>query len=87
MRSGDFVIIPKLAFPGTQGPADHRNDGVYALNVKVGTYDFKIVPSGKTKPVLLELAATELKENTSYFVAAIGTADKPEITLVTTAPS
>ena len=87
VRSGDFVIIPKLAFPSTQGPTGHKNDGVYSLNLKVGTYDFKVVPSGKTKPVLVELAATELKENTSYFVAAIGTADKPELTLVTTAPS
>jgi len=87
VRSGEFVIIPKLAFPDTQGPAANRNDGVYSLNVKVGTYDFKITPSGKVSPVLVDLAATELKENASYLIAAIGTADKPEITLVTTNPS
>jgi len=84
VRSGDFVVIPKLAFPGTQGPADKKNDGVYALNEKVGTYDFQFVATGTKKPVLAELAATVLKENTNYLVAAIGTKDKPEIDLIAT---
>ncbi len=73
VRSGDFVLIPKLAFHGTQGPAANKNDGAYSLNVKEGTYDFRVVPSGKITPVVLELSATELKENINYFVAAIGT--------------
>ena len=84
VRSGDFVVIPKLAFPGTQGPADKKNDGVYALNEKVGTYDFQFVATGTKKPVLAELAATVLKENTNYLVAAIGTKDKREIDLIAT---
>ncbi len=87
VRSGDFVVVSKLAFPGTQGPAAKKNDGVYTLNVKAGTYDFKVVPSGKKTPVILDLAATELKENTEYFVGVIGTMDKPEITLVNTIPA
>jgi hypothetical protein len=81
------VLVPKLAFPGTQGPKGHKNDGVYILDEKVGTYDFQVVPSGKKTPVLTELAATELKENTNYLVAAIGTKDKPEVDLVATTQS
>ena len=84
LRSGDFVLVPKLAFPGTQGPDGHKNDGVFTLSEKVGTYDFQIVPTGKKTPVILDLAATELKENTNYLVAAIGTMDKPEFALVAT---
>lgn len=87
VRSGDFVLIPKLAFPGTQGPEGHKNDGAYTLTAKAGTYDFQIVPSGKKTPILTELAATELKENTNYLVAAIGTTDKPEVDLVATTQS
>lgn len=84
VRSGDFVIIPKLAFPGTQGTTDKKNDGVYTLNVKAGTYDISVVPAGAKTPVVLSLPGTELKDNTAYFVAAVGTLDKPEVVLATT---
>ena len=87
VRSGNSLIASKLAFPGTQGPTGHKNDGVVTLTEKAGTYDLKIVPAGKKTPVLAELAATELKENTNYLVAAIGTKDKPEIDLVATTQS
>lgn len=87
VRSGDFVVVPKLAFPGSQGTTTHKNDGAYTFNEKVGTYDFQIVASGTKKPVLLDLAGTDLKENTSYLVAAIGTKDKPEFDLVATTQS
>lgn len=83
VRSGDFVIMPKLAFPGTQGP-NKNNDGVYSLNVKAGTYDIQVVPAGAKKPVVLDLAGTELKENMNYLVAAVGTLDKPEVVTAVT---
>ncbi len=84
IRSGDFVIMPKLAFPGTQGLDGHKNDGVYSLNVKSGSYDITIVPSGAKTPVVLDLAGTELKENIVYLVAAVGTLDKPEVVTAVT---
>ncbi|MEP6988333.1 MAG: DUF4397 domain-containing protein [Chloroflexota bacterium] len=87
VRSGDFVVIPKLAFPDTQGTATKKNDGAYTLTEKVGTFDFQIVASGTKKPVLVELAGTDLKENTNYLIAAIGTKDQPEVDLVATTQS
>jgi len=83
VRSGEFVIMPKLAFPGTQGP-NSNNDGAYSLNIKTGTYDFQIVPAGAKTPVVLDIPGTELKENMNYFVAAVGTMDKPEVVTAVT---
>ncbi len=84
VRSGDFVIMPKLAFPGTEGTDGHKNDGAYSLNVKAGTYDITVVPAGAKTPIVLDLAGTELKENMNYLVAAVGTKDKPEVVTAVT---
>lgn len=87
VRSGEFVVVPKLAYPGTQEINGKQNDGVYTLNIKAGTYDLQVVPAGEKKPVVLDLAGTELKENTIYFVSAIGTLEKPEVNVVATTQS
>lgn len=71
------VVISNLAFPGTDGD----NDGVFSLDVPAGTYDLAVVAGGAA---LLEAPATELMGGMSYFIAAIGTPDAPELAVAAT---
>lgn len=72
--------LSALAYPGTQ----NGNDGFYTVDVPAGTYDFQVVPTGKTEPVVLDLPGTVLEANTNYFVAAVGTLANPTAQLVAT---
>ena len=74
------AAITSLGYPGTLG----NNDGFYTLEVPAGTYDFQVVPSGKTEPVVLDLPGTTLDANTNYFVAAVGTLANPSVQLAAT---
>ncbi len=68
------VLIPALAFPGTQD----GNDGLAQLDVPAGTYDLAVVPTGATTPVVIDLPKTTLDAGTYYFVAAVGTLAEPK---------
>jgi transforming growth factor-beta-induced protein len=72
--------IPQLAYPGTIG----NNDGLFTLDVPAGTYDFQVVPSGATAPVVIDLPGTMLEANMHYFVAAVGTLASPSAQLAVT---
>ena len=72
--------ITALAYPGTKD----NNDGFYTLDVPAGSYDFQVVPTGETEPVVLDLPGTVLEANTNYFVAAVGTLANPSAQLVAT---
>jgi len=78
--AGTSKVISSLAFPGKLG----SNDGLYSLDVSPGSYDFKVVPAGKTTPVVLDLPGTELSADTNYFVAAVGTLAKPQVVVKST---
>lgn len=72
------VLIPALAFPGSEGD----NDGIFELEVPAGTYDLAVVPSGATEPVVIDLTGTTLDAGTYYFVAAVGTLAEPQAAVV-----
>ena len=74
------VAVPELAYPGTAG----NNDGFFTLDVPAGTYDFQVVPSGATEPVVIDLPGTALEANMHYFVAAVGTLASPSAQLAVT---
>lgn len=74
------AAITQLAYPGEFGD----NDGLFTLDVPAGTYDFQVVPSGETEPVVLDLPGTELAAGSHYFVAAVGTLASPDVTLAVT---
>lgn len=80
--SGEFVIVPRLAYPGTI----YNNDGLYTVNRRAGTYDLKVVPNGATTPVVIDLPGTELQAGMNYFVAAVGTLAEPSVALAVTDP-
>jgi transforming growth factor-beta-induced protein len=67
------VLIPALAFPGSQG----GNDGVFVLDVPAGSYDLQVVPAGATEPVVIDLPGTEVAAGMYYLVAATGTLENP----------
>ena len=74
------AAITQLAYPGEIGD----NDGLFTLDVPAGTYDFQVVPSGETEPVVLDLPGTELAAGSHYFVAAVGTLASPDVVLAVT---
>ena len=78
--AGGSAVVSGLAFPGKMG----NNDGLYTLDVPAGSYDFQVVPTGKTTPVVLDLPGTELSANTNYFVAAVGTLANPQVVVKAT---
>jgi hypothetical protein len=78
--AGDSKIVDLLAFPGKLG----GNDGAASLTVPAGIYDLQVVPAGETLRVLFDLKRTILVANTSYFIAAIGPADAPQVVIKAT---
>lgn len=75
--AGGSKIVDLLAFPGKLG----GNDGAFTLTVPAGIYNFQVVPAGETLRVLFELKRVILVANTSYFIAAIGPADAPQVVI------
>lgn len=80
--SGEFVVAPRLAYPGTI----RDNDGAYSFNPRAGTYDIKVVPNGASSPIVIDLPDTELEAGMHYFVAAVGTLAEPDVVLAATDP-
>ena len=74
------AAITALAYPGTV----NDNDGLFTLDVPTGTYDFQVVPTGATEPIVLDLPGIVLEANTNYFVAAVGTLADPSAQLAAT---
>jgi hypothetical protein len=77
--AGDAEVINLLAFPGRLG----SNDGAFILDVPAGRYNLRVVPDGLSD-TLLELSGTILVTNRNYLVAAVGTADAPQVVVVPT---
>ncbi len=74
------AAVRSLAFPGSRG----NNDGFTTVTVPSNVYDFQVVPFGRGTPVLLDLPGTFLQSGVNYFVAAVGTADDPQVKIVAT---
>ena len=68
------TIIVHLGYPGT---FDH-NDGFYNTDIKAGTYDIRFVLRGQPSNVVFDLPNTVLQAGTNYYIAAVGTPDKPQ---------
>ena len=70
------VLASGLAYAGV---AADFNTGLATFEVPAGTYDIRVVPSGQTEPVLLDLAGTQFEAGVFYFIAATGTMDAPDV--------
>ena len=81
VAGGETVVIPSLAFPGTEG----ENDGAFTLDLEAGTYDLGVVPAGATEPVVIDLTGTTFEADSYYFVAATGTLENPSVALTVVA--
>lgn len=51
------------------------------VTVPANVYDLRVVPAGKTSPVVINLAGTNLEGATYYFVAATNTLASPQVAL------
>ncbi|MDL1899901.1 DUF4397 domain-containing protein [Anaerolineae bacterium CFX9] len=71
------TVVFQLGYPGTLGD----NDGVFTLDVPAGTYNFAVTAGGAT---LLSADGVQLEAGKSYFIAAIGTPDAPQLSLSVT---
>lgn len=76
----DAQVVNLLAFPGKLG----SNDGATTFDVDSGLYSLKVVPSGEAFRTLLEVPSTILVTKNNYFIAAVGTADAPQLVIVPT---
>jgi uncharacterized surface protein with fasciclin (FAS1) repeats len=76
------VAVPELGYPGTLD--DGTNDGVFVVTLPAGNYDIQIVETGTSAPALADAPGTELASGFAYLVAAIGTADSPQMIVVPT---
>lgn len=83
------AVISLLAYPGTVVDLNGKiNDGVTSIDVPAGTYDLSVVWGGDpNKTPVIELPGTELAAGMSYFVAAIGTSDAPDVIVNATDPA
>ncbi len=77
------AAISLLAYPRTvvNNDTGSLNDGFTSVDVPAGTYDLAVTANGAPGTVLLDLAGTELAANTSYFVAAVGSPDAPDVVI------
>ena len=69
------VLIRRLGYPGTLG----NNDGAFDLEVEAGSYDLSVTVTGDASAEVLSAEGFALEENTVYFIAAVGTADAPQV--------
>lgn len=76
------TIIRELAFPGVRGD----NDGVSTLDITSGAHHVKVVPFGRSQPVVLDQPRAIFVANANYLVAVAGTTTEPRLVIVATNP-
>jgi len=77
----DAPGVDILAGDGSVLVSNLEFNNAASLEVPAGTYDLKVVPSGATEPVVIDLTGTQLMAETYYFVAAQNTLAEPQVLL------
>jgi uncharacterized surface protein with fasciclin (FAS1) repeats len=76
-------IVTALGFPNTfftaLGP---MNDGYTTVAIPAGSYDLQVVPNEFREPALVNETGFEVEAGQSYLVAVVGSADAPELAVV-----
>lgn len=77
--SNGTAVVTQLGFPGTLGD----NDGAFTIDGPAGAYDIAVNATG-TSTAILDLPGTQFDAGINYLVAAVGTADSPQVALAAT---
>lgn len=80
--AGGEAVITRLGYPSTIG----ANDGAFTIEVDPGTYDISVTANGDATAELLSAPGTVLEADNVYFIAAVGTADSPQLAVASFNP-
>lgn len=76
-------LASALAFPGSfPTAAGPLNDGVIKAVLPAGSYDLQVVQNGYREPVIIDAPGFEIEAGQNYLVAATGSSDAPDLTVV-----